>query len=59
MIPLTQKMKLDKFFSVFLEETNLDMEDINSNKWLTYRNKLKEYSSVTQKIKWSDYYLGR
>ena len=56
---VVEKMKLDKFFSVFLEENNLDMEDINSNKWSMYRNKLKEYSSVTQKIKWSDYYLGR
>lgn len=55
----TEKMRLDKFFSLFLEEHNLDMEDNDSNNWLIYRKKLKEYSSITQKIKWSDYYLGR
>ena len=56
---VTEKMKLDKFFSIFLEEHNLDMEDINSKNWLIYKQKLTEYEVINQKIKWSDYYLGR
>lgn len=54
-----EKMKLDKFFSVFLEEHNLDVEETNSKNWLIYKNKLVEYDLLNQKIKWSEYYLGR
>ena len=56
---LMEKMKLDKFFSVFLEEHNLDMEEHNSKNWLIYKQKLAEYQLLNQKIKWSDYYLSR
>lgn len=52
------KMKLDRFFSVFLDEAEMDTEDTNTHEWITYREMLKEYERVNDLIKTTDYYLG-
>jgi len=40
-----QKMKLDKFFSMFLEkfERQMDPDKTDTPVWKLYKNKLKEY----------------
>lgn len=56
---IVQKMKLDKFFSDFLDRYDLELEETNSENWVTYKQKLDEYVNLSQKIKWSQFYLGR
>ena len=57
-----QKMKLDKYFSEFLEENEKEMnESINfdSPAWITYRKKLKEYDEVDKFIARTRYHLNK
>lgn len=56
-----QRMKLDKFFSMFLDkfEKNMDADDVDTPIWKLYKTKLKEYDSVQRSIKLSDYYLTK
>jgi hypothetical protein len=57
-----EKMKMDLFFSKFLDETEEEMnqsENYDSPAWITYRSKLKEYDDVTRFITHSKYYLSK
>lgn len=54
---VVEKMKLDKFFSVFLDESEMDDQDTNTPEWVTYREMLKSYERVNQLIKSTDYYI--
>lgn len=54
---VVEKMKLDKFFSVFLDESEMDEQDTNTPEWVTYREMLKSYERVNQLIKSTDYYI--
>jgi hypothetical protein len=59
---IVQKMKLDKYFSEFLEENEKEMnESINfdSPAWITYRKKLKEYDEVDKFIARTRYHLNK
>ena len=53
------KMELDKFFSDFLSENELDHDIPDTPEWLTYKSKLNEYRDLSSLIKWSEYYIQR
>jgi hypothetical protein len=53
------KMRLDKFFSVFLNENELDHDIPNTPQWQTYKEKLSVYQDLSKLINWADYYLGK
>lgn len=56
-----QKMKLDKFFSMFLEkfERKMDPEKPNTPIWKLYKEKLKEYDSIQQEIRNTNYWISK
>jgi hypothetical protein len=59
---IIEKMKLDKYFSVFLDENETEMnqsENFDSASWQTYREKLKEYDAVERLVTHSKYYLTK
>jgi len=58
---LVERMKLDKFFSMFLDkfERKMDPENTNTPIWKLYKQKMKEYGELERTIKSSNYYLTR
>jgi hypothetical protein len=57
-----ERMRMDKFFSEFLEQTELEMssdDTFSGPAWQTYKAKLKEYATLEQFIKQSQYYLNK
>ena len=59
---IIEKMKLDKYFSVFLDENETEMnqsENFDSASWQTYREKLKEYDAIERLVTHSKYYLTK
>lgn len=58
---LNQKMKLDKFFSMFLDKLGdkMDADETDTPVWKLYREKTKEYSELEQAIKAANYYLKK
>lgn len=53
------KMKLDRFFSVFLDRFEMDEENLNTPEWFTYREMTKEYDRVDRLLKSADYYINQ
>lgn len=58
---ILQKMKLDKFFSMFLEKFDRQMDSDNTNTpvWKLYKSKLKEYEKIDYEIKANQYWLKK
>jgi hypothetical protein len=58
---LLQKMKLDKFFSMFLEkfERKMDPDNTNTPIWKLYKSKLKEYEKLDREIKATKYWINK
>ena len=58
---IVQKMKLDKFFSMFLEkfERKMDPNNTNTPIWKLYKSKLKEYGLIDQEIKNTEYWIRK
>jgi hypothetical protein len=58
---IVERMRLDKFFSMFLDkfERKMDPENTNTPIWNLYKTKLKEYDDVQRTIKIADYYLTK
>jgi hypothetical protein len=56
-----QKMKLDKFFSMFLEkfERQMDADKTDTPVWKLYKNKLKEYEKVDHELKATQYWINK
>jgi len=56
-----QKMKLDKFFSMFLEkfERQMDPDKTDTPVWKLYKNKLKEYEKVDHELKATRYWINK
>jgi hypothetical protein len=48
-------MKLDKFFSIFLDQYEMTEDDLDTPEWFTYREMLKHYDQITDLIKKTDY----
>ena len=51
-------MKLDKFFTIFLDNAELEEEDTTTTDWKVYNEMTKEYQNVNDLIRTTDYYLG-
>lgn len=58
---ILQKMKLDKFFSMFLDKygSKMDYEKTNTQVWKLYKSKLKEYDDIQYKIKTTEYWMNK
>jgi hypothetical protein len=56
-----EKMKLDKFFSMFLEkfERKMDADKTDTPIWKLYKTKLKEYDKISQEIKNTKYWIAK
>lgn len=56
-----EKMKLDKFFSMYLDKfgSKMDSDNTNTPIWALYKTKLKEYDKVTTQIKHLDYWISK
>jgi hypothetical protein len=56
-----EKMKLDKFFSMFLEkfERKMDADKTDTPVWKLYKAKLKEYEKVNQELKHTEYWIKK
>ena len=56
-----QKMKLDKFFSMFLEkfERKMDPDKTDTPVWKLYKQKLKEYDKLNQELRHTDYWIKK
>lgn len=58
---LIERMKLDKFFSMYLDkfEKKMSPEVTDTPVWALYKKKLREYEDVQRAIKLSEYYLKK
>jgi hypothetical protein len=56
-----QKMKLDKFFSMFLEkfERQMDPDRTDTPVWKLYKTKLKEYEKVDHELRATQYWINK
>jgi hypothetical protein len=58
---ICEKMKLDKFFSMFLEkfEKQMDPDRVDTPVWKLYKAKLKEYDNVSRELKATEYWISK
>lgn len=58
---IVERMKMDKFFNMFLDkfEKKMDPEKPNTPIWKLYRAKVKEYYTLTQEIRNTDYWIAK
>lgn len=58
---IIKKMKLDKFFTMYLDKfsNKMDPSKPNTNIWKLYNDKMKEYSDVDYQLKVLGYYLAK
>jgi hypothetical protein len=58
---ICEKMKLDKFFSMFLEkfEKQMDPDRVDTPVWKLYKAKLKEYDTVSRELKATEYWINK
>jgi len=56
-----EKMKMDKFFSLYLEKfgSKMDPKKPNTKIWNLYRSKMTEYGELTQKIRTLEYWISK
>jgi hypothetical protein len=56
---MADKMKLDKFFSMYLDRvgSKMDADVPNTPEWKLYKQKYNEYESLTRRIRVLDYYI--
>jgi hypothetical protein len=56
-----EKMKMDKFFTMFLDKfgDKMDAEKPDTKVWQLYKSKLKEYDQLGQKIKHINYWIAK
>ena len=60
-ICIGEKMKMDKFFTMYLDkfEKKMDPDNTKTPIWELYKKKLKEYSELQQAIKAAQYFIGK
>jgi hypothetical protein len=58
---VAQKMKLDKFFTMYLDKFDKQMNPENPNTpvWKLYRTKSDEYTKVCQELRNTDYWINK
>lgn len=56
-----EKMKMDRFFSLYLDKFGgkMDPDKPNTKIWALYKSKLKEYSDLERKIKYVEYWMSK
>lgn len=52
-----EKMKLDKFFTAFLDNTKLDSDDLDNPEWTVYHEMLKSYDEASSQLQYVQYRL--
>lgn len=54
-----EKMKLDRFFSMYLDKfgDKMDSDKPNTTIWSLYKAKMKEYGEISQEIRRLDYWI--
>lgn len=55
------KMRLDKFFTMFLDQygDQMDADSTDTPIWKLYKAKLKEYDNVSKEIKSIEYWMKK
>jgi hypothetical protein len=56
---LKERMRQDKFFSMFLEKFEMDSEDPKTPVWAFYKKKLEYYRNLASLIKSAEYQLRK
>ena len=58
---LMQKMKLDKFFTMYLDkfDKQMDPEKPNTPVWKLYRQKSADYNKISQEIRNIEYWIKK
>ena len=58
---IVDRMKLDKFFSMFLEkfERKMDPDKTDTPIWKLYKTKLKEYDKINHGIRTAEYWITK
>ena len=58
---LVDRMKLDRFFTLFLDkfERKMDPDKTDTPVWKLYKTKLKEYDNLQREIKATQYWLNK
>ena len=58
---IIERMKLDRFFSMFLEkfERKMDPDKTDTPVWKLYKNKLKEYEKIQRDIRSAEYWINK
>jgi hypothetical protein len=58
---LVQKMKLDKFFTMYLDkfDTQMDSERPNTPVWKLFKKKSAEYTKLCQEIRNVEYWIKK
>jgi len=58
---IVERMKLDKFFSMFLEkfERKMDPDKTDTSIWKLYKTKLKEYDKINHGIRTAEYWITK
>jgi len=58
---IIEKMKMDKFFSMFLEkfERKMDPDKTDTPIWNLYKTKLKEYDKLNHGIRTAEYWIAK
>ena len=58
---LVERMRLDKFFSMYLDkfERKMDPEKTSTPVWDLYKKKMREYGDLQQTIKVAEYYMKK
>jgi hypothetical protein len=58
---IVDKMKLDKFFTLFLDKFSdkMDPKNPTTNVWKLYHSKTKEYADLNQVITAAQYYMKK
>lgn len=58
---VVERMKLDKFFTMFLDkfEKQMDSDKTDTPIWKLYKNKLKEYDDVQYGIREAEYWINK
>lgn len=58
---VAQRMRLDKFFTLFLDKFHAKMNPDNTDSavWKLYKLKLKEYDDIQRELRSNDYWIKR
>jgi hypothetical protein len=58
---LRVKMRLDKFFSMFLDQygDQMDSDNTDTPVWKLYKAKLKDYDTISRSIKETEYWMKK